>query len=69
MIPESYMPLNVAAKRLGISTRTMKKRLESICGLVFRLNRYERPLVAERDVQTVIDRCSGVRRWHGRKAS
>jgi hypothetical protein len=60
---DKYLPLNKAAKQLGITTKTLRRWLEKDCGLVFRLGRYERALVSERDLEVLIRKKTGERNW------
>lgn len=69
MISERYMPLNKAARILGVTSKTARKWFERDCGLVFKAARFQRTLVSETDVQRVIDCRTGVRNWSVRKAS
>lgn len=69
MISERYMPLDKAARICGVSPKTMRRWLEKDCGLVFRNQRFQRVLVAERDVQALIAKRAGVRSWSRAKAA
>lgn len=68
MIRERYLPLDKAAKILGVTTKTARAWLEMECGLVFRPAKFRRSLVAEADVQRVIDARAGKRKWTGRQS-
>ena len=69
MIAERYLPLDKAAKICGVSPKTMRRWLEKDCGLVFRNARFQRVLVAERDVQALIAKRTGARSWSRAKAA
>lgn len=61
---DQYLPLNKAAKQLGVSPKTLRRWLEKELGLTFRrLKRFERALVSERDLQELIRKRTGERNW------
>ena len=64
MIQERYMPLRKAARQLGVHAKTLRRWLELDCGLVFPTSRRgSSPLVSEQDIQTVIAKRTGKRKW------
>ena len=62
---DKYLPLDKAAKQIGVSPKTLRRWLEKDLGLVFRQPKFQRVLVSERDLQELIRRRTGARGWSG----
>jgi DNA-binding transcriptional MerR regulator len=60
---DKYLPLDKAAKQIGVSPKTLRRWLEKDLGLVFRQPKFQRVLVSERDLQELIRRRTGKREW------